>query len=60
MRFLNIPVLAQSVLAVQATSVCSESAFSIAGNIVTARRGTLTDESISASILIKSWKKVLE
>lgn len=44
----NISVLASDTLAIQATSVASEEAFSEAGNLVSAHRSRLSDESISA------------
>lgn len=47
--------LARILLCVQATSVASERAFSIAGLIDHPRRACLADESFRASVLVDSW-----
>lgn len=53
-RFASIAKLARDVLAIQASSVVSESCFSEASALVDAARSRLSDESIEASISDKS------
>ena len=58
-RFPNIARVARDVLAIQPSSVASESVFSCSGNIVTAQRTLLSDSSIISCILLQSWNKFL-
>lgn len=52
--------LAQIVLSAQSTSVPSERAFSLAGEIDTPRRNKLSDESFRANMLLNSWIPFLD
>lgn len=54
-RYPNIAPAARDVLAIQASSVCSEACFSIAGNILDANRMSLGDESIRSFMLVRAW-----
>ena len=56
--FSRISKLARNVLALQASSVPSESAFSIAGNTFVANRSSLSHPSFRALMLLKSWVNV--
>ena len=59
-RFPTIAAVARDVLAIQASSVASESAFSQAGLLIDDKRTCLGDDSIKANMLIKSWRKYVE
>ncbi|KAL0223617.1 hypothetical protein P9112_003007 [Eukaryota sp. TZLM1-RC] len=56
-RFPRLARMARDYLSIQASSVASESLFSLAGNMVTDKRNLLTDEMIEAVMCLKSWKK---
>lgn len=58
-RYPTLAKTARDVLAVQASSVASESCFSDAGNLITDRRTSLSDESIRNCILLRSWQRAL-
>lgn len=58
-KFPSIAQLAKDIFAVQASSVASESAFSIAGRVVDETRTRLSDESIQALMLLQSWTRYL-
>lgn len=58
-RYPTIAPVARDVLAIQASSVCSEEYFSVAGNLVTAHRSTLSDDSIRSSMLLRAWNRLL-
>jgi len=58
-KFPAVARLAKDSFAAQASSVASESAFSIAGRIVDANRSSLADESIQALMLLQSWTRFL-
>jgi len=47
--------MARDYLTIQATSVASEKAFSIAGNTITKKRSRLLPETARASLCVKSW-----
>jgi hypothetical protein len=47
--------MARDYLTIQATSVASEKAFSIAGNAITKKRSRLLPETVRASLCVKSW-----
>jgi hypothetical protein len=47
--------MARDYLTIQATSVASEQAFSIAGNAITKTRNRLLPETVRASLCVKSW-----
>jgi hypothetical protein len=47
--------MARDYLTIQATSVASESAFSIAGNAITKTRNRLAPETTRACLCVKSW-----
>ena len=47
--------MARDYLTIQATSVASEQAFSIAGQAITARRNRLDPETARASLCLRSW-----
>lgn len=47
--------MARDYLAIQATSVACEQAFSIAGNTITKTRNRLDSETVRASLCAKSW-----
>lgn len=53
--FPTIAKVARQVLAVPSSSVASESAFSLAGCLVSPDRTRLSDESIRAHLLLRSW-----
>jgi len=53
-RFPSIAIVARDILSVQATSVASETLFSLSGNVVSASRSSLHGESISACVLLKA------
>ncbi len=57
-HFPHVAKLAGDVLAVQASSVASESTFSTAGH-VRGKRTTLSDESIISCLLLRSWQRQL-
>ena len=54
-RYMHIATLARDILAIPASSLCSEQCFSIAGNLVEARRSRLSDDSIRAAMLVRAW-----
>jgi hAT family C-terminal dimerisation region len=56
-RFPTIAKMARDYLAVQATSVASESTFSTSGQLITSNRVCLSDESIEASMLCRNWMR---
>ena len=58
-RFPSIARLAADCLSSQSTSVASESEFSRAGNLINDKRTCLSDLSIKASMLLRSWLKLL-
>ncbi len=47
--------MARDYLTIQATSVTSEQAFSIAGNVITKNRNRLLPEMTRACLCVKSW-----
>ena len=47
--------MARDFLTIQATSVASEQAFSIAGNTITKTRNRLLPETARACLCVKSW-----
>lgn len=47
--------MARDYLTIQATSVASEQAFSIAGNVITKTRNRLLPETARACLCVKSW-----
>lgn len=51
--------IARKILPVQATSVASERVFSIAGEVDCRPRNKLSDESVEAIVLFKSWLQFL-
>ena len=55
--FPTIAKMARDYLAVQATSVASESTFSTSGQLITSNRVCLSDESIEASMLCRNWMR---
>ncbi len=59
-RFPSIAKSARNVFFVQATPVASESAFSLAGNSIASKRNKLSDESVTALMLLKSWQRFLD
>ena len=50
-----LSLIARDFLSVQATSVASEQAFSIAGQTITARRNRLDPDVARASLCLRSW-----
>ena len=58
-NFPNIARSARDYLAAQSTSVASESALSVSGNLITPMRSALSDDSISAGMLVRAWLKML-
>ena len=58
-RFPTISLVARNIMAVQASSVASESAFSISGKLIVGDRGSLSDTSINACMCVNSWRRVL-
>ena len=56
----NLQKLARILLCVQATSVASERAFSIAGHVDQPNRANLADDSFRSCILLDSWYDLLE
>lgn len=58
-RYPTIAPLARDVLAIQASSVCSEEGFSIAGNLVDAHRTRMSDNSIRSYMLVCAWRRLL-
>ena len=56
-RFPTIAKMARDYLAIQATSVASESTFSTSGQLITNRRSSLSDDRIEASMLCRNWKR---
>ena len=54
-RFPTLSVMARDYLAIPATSVPSEYCFSIAGNILTKRRGGMTEGIANAIMSCKYW-----
>lgn len=59
-RFPHIAKAAQRFMAMQASSVASEATFSVSGNLVNAERSSLSDESITACMCVRSWERFLE
>lgn len=51
--------IARKILPVQATSVASERVFSVAGEVECKSRNKLSDESVEAIVLFKSWMQFL-
>ena len=47
--------MARDFLTIQATSVASEQAFSVAGNTITKTRNRLLPETARACLCMKSW-----
>lgn len=58
-RFPHLASVAQDVLAVQSSSVASESKLSWAGNLISDQRTSLSDEIITACMCCRSWQQVL-
>lgn len=58
-NFPEIAPVARDVLAIQATSVFSESIFSQAGHMISDQRTRMSDDTIQCSMLSKSWSKHL-
>lgn len=56
-RFPNVANLARDVLAIQASSLSSESVLSVAGNFLIPSRSSMSDSSFRALMLLKSWMK---
>lgn len=54
-EFSILSKMARDYLTIQATSVASESAFSIAGNAITKTRNRLLPETTRACLCVKSW-----
>ena len=59
-RFPSIAKLAKSTLCINASSVASECSFSTAGLLVSDLRSKISDENLSASMLMKSWERFLD
>lgn len=59
-RFPSISVASRNVLCIQSSSAASESAFSIAGNLIDEKRGGLTDEVVRACMRLHSWNQFLQ
>jgi len=57
-RFPNVAILARDVLAIQASSVASESTFSTSGNLVSDTRSRLSDEVITAVMCLREWQRL--
>lgn len=57
-RFPNVAKLARDILAVQASSVASESTFSVSGNLVSDSRTRLSDEVITAAMCLREWQRL--
>lgn len=57
-RFPNVAILARDVLAIQASSVSSESTFSTSGNLVSDARSRLSDEVITAVMCLREWQRL--
>lgn len=55
----NVALLARDTLSIQASSVASEEAFLEAISLVTACRTRLSDESISSSMLVRKWARLI-
>lgn len=53
-RYPNIALLARDMLAIQASSVCSEDVFSVAGNLLDPLRKKLFDESRSSVMVLRA------
>ncbi len=51
--------MARDVFSVKASSVASESASSLAGNLIGAKRNNLSDECFTALMQLKSWQRIL-
>lgn len=58
-RHPHIDILARDILSIQTSSVTSEEVFSEAGRVMTARRGRLSDDSISSWMLVREWARLL-
>ena len=50
-----LSLMARDFLSVQATSIASEQAFSIAGQVITSQRNRLDPNSARASLCLRSW-----
>lgn len=57
-RYPNVALVARDILAIPASSVCSEECFSVAGNLVDAHRTRLSDESIRSTMLLRAWSRL--
>ena len=57
-RFPTVSGYARDVLAIQATSVPSESLFSKAGNVVNKKRCRLSPKTVNAILCMQSWLKL--
>ncbi|CAG8632608.1 7929_t:CDS:2, partial [Ambispora gerdemannii] len=60
MQYLTLARIAMDYLAIQATSVPSEQAFSIAKHIVSLNRNRIDPETARASLCLKSWYTELD
>lgn len=58
-RYLTLPKMASDMLAVQASSVASESAFIDALNLLTPHPTTLCDETVHSHLLSQSWMRTI-
>lgn len=58
-QYPKLAIIARKILPIQATSVASERLFSEAGDVDTKSRNRLSDESVEAIVLFKSWMKYL-
>jgi hypothetical protein len=56
-RFPKIAAVARSLLAIPASSIPSERAFSAGGTLITDRRTCLASSTVRASILLRNWQK---
>jgi len=54
-EYLILSQIARDYLSIQATSVASEQAFSVAGHTLTAMRNRLHPETARATLCVKSW-----
>ena len=54
-EFPTLSLIARDYLAIQATSVACEQAFSVAGNTISKPRNRLHPETVRASLCTKSW-----
>ena len=56
----SVAKLARDLIAIPSSSVASEPAFSDIGNLITSRRTRLSEETIRACLLLRSWRRAIE